>query len=74
MESLVAWTKVTKKRYLRVVSLDADSHPEVAEQLRVIRVPSLVLVKDGHIVGNLEGRSTGRQIDELIREHVDHAA
>jgi thioredoxin-like negative regulator of GroEL len=70
MESLVAWIKVTQKRRVRVVDVDADEHPEVARLLRVGVVPALVLMIEGRVVGRLEGRSTGRQIDELIRDHV----
>jgi hypothetical protein len=33
-------------------------------------VPALVLIKNRRIVGRLEGRATGRQIDELIRPHI----
>ena len=70
MESLVAWIRVTQKKRLRVVDLDADRHPEIARRLRVRAIPSLVLTKGGRIVGRLEGRSTGRQIDDLIRDHL----
>ena len=70
MESLVAWVKVTRKRLLRVVDLDADEHPELADKLGVDTVPSLILMTEGRVVGRLEGRSTGRQIDDLISDHV----
>jgi thioredoxin-like negative regulator of GroEL len=70
MESLVAWVKVTQRKRLRVVDVDADRHPALARKLEVRRVPSLVLVKDRRVVGRLEGRATGRQIDELIRPHL----
>jgi thioredoxin-like negative regulator of GroEL len=70
MESLVAWVKVTRKRKLRVAELDADEHPELVRRLGVEEVPALLLTIDGRVVGKLEGRSTGRQIDELIRRHV----
>jgi thioredoxin-like negative regulator of GroEL len=70
MQSLVAWVKVTQKKRLRVLEVDADSSPTLAEHLRVRKVPSLVLIKDERIVGRLEGRATGRQIDDLIRPHV----
>jgi thioredoxin-like negative regulator of GroEL len=70
MESLVAWVKVTRKRDLRVVELDADEHPELVEHLAVEEVPALLLTVEGRVVGRLEGRSTGRQIDELISEHL----
>ncbi|HEX4746442.1 MAG TPA: thioredoxin family protein [Gaiellaceae bacterium] len=70
MESLVAWVKVTQKRRLKVLELDADRHAQLVEELGVTTAPSLVLVKDQRIVGRLEGRVSGRQIDELIRPHV----
>ncbi|HXG74941.1 MAG TPA: thioredoxin family protein [Gaiellaceae bacterium] len=70
MESLVAWVKVTQKKRLRVFELDVDRDPRLARTLRVDTVPSLVLIKDRRIVGRLEGRATGRQIEELIRPHL----
>jgi thioredoxin-like negative regulator of GroEL len=71
MESLVAWVKVTQKERLRVVDLDVDAHPELTQKLAVTETPSLVLVKDRRVVGRLEGRATGRQIDALIRPHLE---
>lgn len=70
MASLVAWVKVTKKRRLRVVDLDADRNPALAEQLGVRKTPSLLLLSHGEIVGRLEGRSTGREIEALIGAHL----
>jgi thioredoxin-like negative regulator of GroEL len=70
MESLVAWVKVTQKKRLRVIDIDADRNPALANELEVKEIPSLVLVKDRRIVGRLEGRATGRQIDDLIRPHL----
>jgi thioredoxin-like negative regulator of GroEL len=70
MESLVAWVKVTQKKRLRVVDLDADRNPELARRLGVRDTPTLVLLENGAAVGRLEGRATGRQIDELIRPHL----
>ncbi|HJS48797.1 MAG TPA: thioredoxin family protein [Gaiellaceae bacterium] len=70
MESLVAWVKVTQKKRLRVVEVDADRHPGLVERLAVTEVPALLLVEDRRVVGRLEGRATGRQIDELIRPHL----
>jgi thioredoxin-like negative regulator of GroEL len=70
MESLVAWVKVTQKRRLRVVDLDADRSPELLRRLEVREVPSLLVLDGGRVVDRLEGRATGRQIEELIRPHV----
>jgi len=70
MESLVAWVKVTQKRRLRVLVLDADKHSRLVARLGVTTAPSLVLVKDRRVVGRLEGKVSGRQIDALIRPHL----
>jgi thioredoxin-like negative regulator of GroEL len=70
MESLVAWVKVTQKKRLRVIDLDADRNPALVRRLAVQTIPSLLLIKDRRVVGRLEGRVTGRQIDELIRPHL----
>ncbi|HEX5028047.1 MAG TPA: thioredoxin family protein [Gaiellaceae bacterium] len=71
MESLVAWVKVTHKKNLRVVQLDADRSPELAQRLGVRLTPTLVLLRGRTIVRAHEGRATGRQIEELIGPFVD---
>jgi thioredoxin 1 len=70
MESLVAWVKVTQKKRLQVIDVDADANPALVEKLGVSSIPALVLVKGEHVLGRLEGRATGRQIDDLIRPHI----
>jgi thioredoxin 2 len=71
MESLVAWVKVTRKRDLRVVDVDAEGSPALVARLRVRVIPTIVLIKDRRIVGRLEGRFTGRQIESLLESHLD---
>ena len=70
MESLVAWVKVTQKQRLAVLELDADRHSGLVARLGVKTAPSLVLVKDRRVVGRLEGKVSGRQIDDLISPHL----
>jgi thioredoxin-like negative regulator of GroEL len=70
MESLVAWVKVTQKKRLRVIDVDADENPAVVSKLDVDTIPALVLIQDRRVVGRLEGRATGQQIDDLIRPHL----
>ena len=70
MESLVAWVRVTQKKRLQVVELDADRSPDLVHHLAVTQIPSLLLLEEGRVVDRLEGRATGRQIDELIRPHL----
>jgi thioredoxin-like negative regulator of GroEL len=71
MESLVAWVKVTQKKRLRVLDLDADRSPALAQRLGVRVIPTLLLLEDGLVVDRLEGRATGGQIDSLISAHLD---
>jgi thioredoxin-like negative regulator of GroEL len=70
MESLVAWVRVTQKKRLQVVDLDADRSPDLVHHLAVTQIPSLLLLEEGQVVDRLEGRATGRQIDELIRPYL----
>lgn len=70
MESLVAWVKVTQRKRLHVVEVDADASPELMAELGISSAPALVLVKDRHVLGRLQGRVTGREIEDLIRPHV----
>ena len=70
MSSLVAWIEAREKRRLRVVEVDADENPRLAERLLVSEVPALVLVKDRRPVGRLQGRVTGVQIERLIDAHL----
>jgi thioredoxin-like negative regulator of GroEL len=71
MASLVAWVNVTEKNRLRVVEVDADANGPLMRALDVDTVPTLVLVGGSRVLARHEGRATGRQIERLIRSHVD---
>jgi thioredoxin-like negative regulator of GroEL len=70
MESLVAWVKVSQKSRLRVVEVDADRRIDLVRRFDVREFPSLLLIDGRRVVGRLEGRATGTQIDALIRSHL----
>lgn len=70
MASLVAWVKVTQKKRLRVIEVDLDRNEALAHRLKVTKAPSLVLIKDRTVVARLEGRATGREIEDLIRPYL----
>ncbi len=70
MAGLVAWVRVNQKRRLRVVDVDVDRNPGLVERLRVTTIPSLVLIKGRRVVGRLEGRATGREIERLIAPFI----
>ena len=71
MASLVAWVNVTEKNRLRVVEVDADANEPLMRALHVDTVPALVLLGGSRVLARHEGRATGRQIERLIRSHVD---
>ena len=70
MSSLVAWVRVTEKKRLRVVEVDADDHADLADALEVSTVPTIVLLRGRKILGRLDGRATGSDITRLIRPHL----
>jgi thioredoxin-like negative regulator of GroEL len=72
MASLVAWVNVTEKNRLRVLEVDADANEPLMRALDVDTVPTLVLLGgSSQVLARHEGRATGRQIERLIRSHVD---
>lgn len=73
MAGLVAWVNVNEKRRLRVLEVDIDARPELARGLDITGAPALVLVdrREG-VLGRLEGRVTGRQIDRFLESHWPH--
>ena len=70
MSSLVAWISLVEKRRLRVVQVDIDARNDLATKLDVSSVPTLVLVDRGAVLGRLEGRATGREIDRFLEPHL----
>ncbi len=70
MSSLVAWVRVTEKARLRVLEVDADSNERLMRAFEVSTVPALVLLRGRTVLGRLEGRATGREIERMIRPHV----
>lgn len=70
MAGLVASVNVNEKRRLKVVEVDIDVRPDLAAGLNVTGVPALVLVDRQGVLGRLEGRVTGRQIDRFLEPHL----
>jgi thioredoxin-like negative regulator of GroEL len=70
MESLIAHFARKERQRLRVVSVDADEHSDLAGKFAVEEIPTLVLVKERRPVGRIEGRATGGQIEDMITSHV----
>jgi thioredoxin-like negative regulator of GroEL len=70
MESLLAHLERKERDRLRVRRVDADEHTELTERFRVTVIPTLVLVKDKHVVARLEGRTSAPKIERMLERHL----
>jgi thioredoxin-like negative regulator of GroEL len=70
MESLLAHLARKERERLRVVRVDVERKPEVAEKFAISDVPTLVLVKEKRVVGRLEGRASAPKIESMLEPHL----
>jgi thioredoxin 1 len=73
MESLIAHVARKERARLRVMHVDVEEQPELADRFRVTTIPTLVLVKDKRVVERLEGRVSAPRIEEMLEPHLDEA-
>ncbi len=55
---------------LKVVKLNVDQNPVVAQQYRVMSIPTLILFKDGREVDTLVGAMPKAALVERLRPHL----
>jgi thioredoxin-like negative regulator of GroEL len=70
MESLLAHIARKERGRLRVIKVDVDDRPDLAERFLVDRVPSLALVVGQRVVSRLEGRATTPRIESMLEAHL----
>jgi thioredoxin-like negative regulator of GroEL len=70
MESVLAQLARKERDRLRVVAVDADRSPELAECFAVGEIPTLVLLRARRPVARLEGRASGAEIAAMIEPHL----
>jgi thioredoxin 1 len=70
MESLLAHLARKERTRVRVMRVEVESQPELAEKFRVVDVPTLVLVKGKRVVDRLEGRASAPKIEEMLGRHL----
>jgi thioredoxin-like negative regulator of GroEL len=70
MESLLAHLARKERTRLRVMRVDIDEQPELAERFRVSAVPALVLVKGKRVVGRVDGRASAPRIEDMLAPHL----
>jgi thioredoxin-like negative regulator of GroEL len=70
MESLLAHVARKERTRLRVMCVDIDEQPHLAERFRVGDVPTLVLVKGNRVVDRIDGRASAPKIEAMLEPHL----
>jgi thioredoxin 1 len=70
MESQLAHLARKERTRLRVMRVDINEQPELAERFRVAAVPALVLVKGKRVVDRLDGRVSAPKIEDMLAPHL----
>jgi len=74
MESLLAHLARKERTRLKIMRIDVDGEPELAERFKVEDVPTLVLVKGHRVVDRLDGRVSAPKIESMLEPHLAAAA
>jgi thioredoxin 1 len=74
MESLLAHLARKERSRLRVMRVDIEEQPELAERFGVAAVPTLVLVKGKRVVDRIDGRASAPRIEVMLAPHLAVAA
>jgi thioredoxin len=70
MESLLAHFARKERTRMRIMRVDVEQQPELADKFRVTAVPTLVLVKRKQVVERLAGRVSAPKIEALLARHL----
>jgi thioredoxin-like negative regulator of GroEL len=74
MESLLAHFARKERTRLRVMRVDVEEQPELAERFGIADVPALVLVKGKRVVDRIDGRASAPVIETMLTPHLTAAA
>jgi thioredoxin-like negative regulator of GroEL len=70
MESLLAHLARKERSRLRIMRVDVDEQPQLAERFGIANVPTLVLVKGKRVVDRIEGRASAPAIEAMLEPHL----
>ena len=74
MESLLAHLARKERTRVRVMRVDVEQQPELAEKFRVTAVPTLALVMRKQVVDRIDGRASAPKIETMLARHLPAAA
>ena len=70
MESLLAHLARKERTRVRIMRVEVEEQPELAEKFRVTDVPTLVLVKRKQVVDRIDGRASAPKIEAMLARHL----
>jgi thioredoxin 1 len=70
MESLLAHLARKERTRVRVMRVEVEAQPELAQKFKVTDVPTLVLVKRKKVVDRLDGRASAPKIESMLARHL----
>ena len=70
MESLLAQLARKERSRVRIMRVEVEEQPELAEKFRVEAVPTLVLVRHKRVVDRIDGRASAPRIDAMLARHL----
>ena len=70
MESLLAHLARKERTRLRVMRVDVEEQPELAERFGIDGVPTLVLVKGKRVIDRIDGRASAPAIETMLAPHL----
>jgi thioredoxin-like negative regulator of GroEL len=71
MESLLAHLARKERTRLRVLAVDVDGRPDLADKFGVASVPVLVLVKGRRVLARIDGRASAPAIERMLGPHLE---
>ena len=74
MESLLAHLARKERTRVRIMRVDVDTQPDLAEKFKVTDVPTLVLVQRKRAVDRIEGRASAPRIESMLERHLQTPA
>ena len=55
---------------VRIIKIDVDKSPVIAQQYQVSSIPTLILFRNGQVLWRQSGLATRKQLVDVIRQHV----
>jgi len=70
MAPVLKQVKQNFKEEIRIIKIDIDKNPAVAQRYGIRGVPTLILFKNGHEVWKQSGVLQANQINAIINSHL----